>query len=278
MQRPYGSGRRGTLRVVAFVALATAATYAPPVLAQDAQPEDTYGRHGTFGRVTPYIWFSGIDGRATIDDTIIHIGSDQLKTNFAIQAEYGKGRWRAILEASRGNVANIAEKGVDPTSTGGHCCGPDQVAQVDGPYDLTITSLELMGSIQVGPFWTNRGIEVQAGLRYTHHDLDLALTDPVLVGNFGSSWVEPVAGLRYYTAIGNKVWFTMRTNIGGFGLGPEFTWVLDGEVGYRLGGLDVSLRYKYLETNYRNSSSGLEQYDWRLGQSQGWLLGVSHKW
>jgi hypothetical protein len=248
-------------------------------IAQESGPTDTYGRHGTFGRIVPYVWFSNINGRNTIDDTLIHVGSTQLNTNFALAGEYGKGRWRLVFEYSRGDVANVAEKGVDPTSDGGHCCGPDQVALVDGPYDLTITNLELMASVQVGPFWTNRGIEVQGGFRYTHHKQLLGLTDPVLEGDFRTSWIEPVVGLRYYTAMGSKVWFTMRTNVGGFGVGPEFTWVLDGEVGYRIGEkLGVSMRYRYLETNYRNSSAGLEQYEWNLGQTQGWLFGVNYKW
>jgi hypothetical protein len=247
--------------------------------AQDAAPQDTYGRHGTFGRLVPYVWFSNIDGRNTIDDTLIHVGDTALKTNFALAGEYGKGRWRVVFEYSRGNVANVAEKGVDPTSDAGHCCGPDQVALVDGPYDLTITHLELMASVQVGAFLTHRGIEAQGGFRYTRHTQLLGLTDPVLAGEFHTSWIEPVVGLRYYTAVGRKVWFTMRTNVGGFGVGPEFTWVLDGEVGYRLGErLGISMRYKYLETNYRNSSAGREQYDWKLGQTQGWLFGVNYKW
>jgi hypothetical protein len=246
--------------------------------AADASAQDR-GNPGTYGKIVPYLWLSNINGRATVDDTLIHMGDDQLQANFAFQVEYGKARWRAVLEMSRGSLANIAEKGVDPTSTGGHCCGPGQQARVDGPYDLTITHVELLASVQVGAFIPQRGIEVQGGFRYTHHNLDLGLTDPVLVGNFGSSWVEPVVGLRYFTAIGSKVWFIMKTNVGGFGLGADFTWVLDGEVGYRVAdNVDVSMRYKFLETNYRNSSAGLEEYRWDLGQTQGWLFGVSYKW
>ncbi|NKB88844.1 MAG: hypothetical protein GKS06_11560 [Acidobacteria bacterium] len=279
MHRSTGSAPGSPGLIVVLLALIAAATFPLAANGQTNEPKDTYGRHDSFGRITPYVWFSNINGRAGIDDTIIHVGDDRLNTNFAIQAEYGKGRWRVVFEASRGKVANTAIKGVDPTSTGGHCCGPDQVARVDGPYELAITSAELLASIQVGPFWTHRGIEVQGGFRYTDHNLNLALTDPVLVGTFSESWIEPVVGLRYYTAVGSKVWFTMRTNIGGFGMGPEFTWLLDGEVGYRVGrDLDVSLRYKYLETDYKNSSMGLDQYDWQLGQSQGWLMGVSYKW
>ena len=141
------------------------------------------------------------------------------------------------------------------------------------------TQVEALGSVQLGPFTDTWGIEAQIGLRYHHHDLDLALTDPVLVGNFGTSWIEPVVGLRYHSSIGSKVWFTILSNGAGFGLGSEFTWVLDGEVGYRLAdNLDLSMRYRYLETNYRNSSTGREQYDWRKGQVQGWLFGVAYKW
>ena len=150
---------------------------------------------------------------------------------------------------------------------------------VDGPYEFTITSAELMASVQVGPFVAHRGIEIQGGFRYTHQSQDLALTDPVVVGVFTTSWIEPIVGLRYYSAIGRKIWFTMRTNVGGFGVGSEFTWVLDGEVWYRLSdNLDVSFRAKYLEANYRNSSTGVDEYRWQQGQSQGWLLGVGYKW
>jgi hypothetical protein len=265
--------RSRALTAVGLAAL-VAAIWSPAV----AQAQDR-GNPERYGKIVPYVWFSNLDGRAVIDDTTIHMGSDQLKTNLAVQAEYGKGRWRGVLLINRGTLQNIAEKGVDPTSTSGHCCGPDQVALVDGPYNLTVTQVEALGSVQLGPFTDTWGIEAQVGLRYHHHDLDLALTDPVLAGNFGTSWVEPVVGLRYHSSIGSKVWFTILSNGAGFGLGSEFTWVLDGEVGYRLGdNLDLSMRYRYLETNYRNSSTGIDQYDWRKGQVQGWLFGVAYKW
>lgn len=247
-----------------------------PVTNANAQDR---GNHGSYGRIVPYLWLSNIDGRNTVGSTLVHVGDDVLKPAFAFQAEYGKGRWRGVFEFSKGNVTNVAIKGVDPTSTSGHCCGPDQVSVVDGPYDFTITSAELMASVQVGPFLPNRGIEVQGGFRYVHHSQDLALTDPVVVGVFSTSWVEPIVGLRYYAAVGSKVWLTVRTNVGGFGIGSTFTWVLDLEVGYRLSDkLDVSFRGKYLETNYTNSSAGAEEYRWDKGQSQGWLFGVGYKW
>ena len=139
---------------------------------------------------------SNINGRNTVAGTLVHVGDDQLKTAFALQAEYGKGRWRGVFGLSRSGVANVAIKGVDPTSTSGHCCGPDQVSVVDGPYDFTITSAELMASVQVGPFLPHRGIEIQGGFRYVHLSQDLALTDPVVVGLFTTSWIEPIVGLR----------------------------------------------------------------------------------
>lgn len=272
---PKHSSESSRLVVVGALLLGLVASLLP---ATNAIAQDR-GNHESYGRIVPYLWLSNIDGRNTVGGELVHVGDDKLKPAFAFQAEYGKGRWRGIFEFSKGSVANVAEKGVDPTSTGGHCCGPDQVAVVDGPYDFSITSAELMASVQVGAFVPHRGIEVQAGFRYTHQSQDLALTDPVLVGTYTASWVEPIVGLRFYTNIGSKVWFTMRTNVGGFGMGSTFTWVLDGELGYRITDqLDALFRVKYLEADYSNGADGVDEYRWHKGQSQGWHFGVAYKW
>lgn len=54
----------------------------------------------------------------------------------------------------------------------------------------------------------------------------------------------------------NDKWFLAgRSDIGGFGVGSDLTWSVQGTVGYRFtGNVSAELGYRYLDTDYKDGT------------------------
>jgi hypothetical protein len=137
---------------------------------------------------------------------------------------------------------------------------------VKGDVDLDQTTL--MGT--VGRRWTEN-LEVLFSLAYMDlsTDLTVATTAPITEvvttrnASKGASWVDPLLGLQYSAPIADDWRFTLRGDIGGFGIGSDLTYqVLTGfrwqanetvgaVVGYRL------IAFDYEEGNGQD----YERYD-----------------
>lgn len=222
------------------------------------------GNPDFFVRVVPYYWFSNIDGQQHVDGADLHVTSDTTRPGWAGRLEAGKGRWRGLFEISRGGVAGNLEETSDPAAR---------------TYDFHVTTWELVATYEMGDPLTARALEVLAGIRHVSQQQVFGTDIDAATREFDASWTEPLVGFRYYATVGGPFWFTVRSDIGGFGVGSKFTWVLDGEVGIEvMSHFDLTMRYRYLETEYDNGASGDELYIWEEGQSQGWLFGAVFKW
>jgi hypothetical protein len=120
---------------------------------------------------------------------------------------------------------------------------------VKGNMDMDQTTL--MGT--VGRRWTE-SLEFLFSLAYMDlsTDLKLATTNPITdvvttrSASRDASWIDPLLGLQYVVPVADDWQFTLRGDIGGFGIGSDLTWqVLTGfrwqasetvgaVVGYRL--------------------------------------------
>lgn len=256
-----------TALVVCFAGWMTAAVVAPSA-AQDR------GNPGWFLRLTPYFWGTNLGGSQTlgfapesqlVGDFKIPVGDTVLANGWAARLEVGKGRVRGIVGAWSAGIANSAAfTRVD-----------DSTVAINGSYDLRWSELELFASVQIGRFIAARTVELFGGARYVRYEEELA------AGSSGDttvteSWVDPVVGGRIFSEIGGPFWAMFTGDIGGFGVGSEFTWQVGGEVGVRVAKpLDLSLRYNYQEVEYNNGRSGSERFVWNNGVAQGWFLGAS---
>jgi hypothetical protein len=257
--------KRAVTRLAAAAVLAT--LVAPAAQAQDR------GNRGWYVRVAPYLWASNIDGavslglpadpqtvgeyRVAVEDTLLH-GA------WALRAEVGKGRVRAWFNASLADLAKPTE--IEPLDNPADTLG--------GSFDFTWFTGEAFAAIQVGPFATTHAFEVYAGGRYVRQDQSI-IVEGGAPTDISESWIEPALGARLWAELGRRFWTAFNTDIGGFGLGSDFTWTLGGELGVRVvGPLDISMRYNYQEVDYNNDLSGADAYAWSNGVQQGWFFGA----
>lgn len=251
---------RHPVRLLGCAALLCACALAPRMAAAQER-----GNPDFYARLAPYLWLSNIDGVQNAGGVELTVTDEHLSSDWAGRIEIGKGRLRAIFEVSRGGVANELVA--------------SEESAVTGTYDFVITSFELVAAYELGSADTLNAVEILAGFRHHEHEQILDLTQPAVAGSFGASFTDPLVGLRYFTELGGPFWFTVRSDIGGFDVGSKFTWVLESEVGIDvLEYLDLTLRYRYLETQFDNGKEDEDQYMWDAGQSQGWLFGAVLKW
>jgi len=109
-------------------------------------------------------------------------------------------------------------------------------------------------------------VDLIAGGRYWDVTLDLNVTGSV-VGSFtterGDSWWDPVIGVRGFHRINDRWSANLRADIGGFGLGSDFSWNVQGGVGYHFNDTwSAVLNYKALSVDYDNDRSGTGSFEY----------------
>jgi hypothetical protein len=179
-----------------------------------------------------YLWGSHLDGsvgvgpvEASADASFSDI-MENLEFAFMAALRGDHGRWAWVLDAQLVELENTETLGVEVGS------------------DMTILELDLAYELR-------EGFEVLAGARYVDVEGRLALLLPAGTSSVaaGDSWTDPVIGARFARPLGRSWRFTGRTDIGGFGVGSDFSWglLLSGEyqaterlkwgIGYRI--LDI---------------------------------------
>ena len=87
--------------------------------------------------------------------------------------------------------------------------------------DLDQTMIEVDGGYAV-----SGNVELFAGLRYWDIQPDITLygASTMLRSQAGKDWIDPLVGLRVTAPLGDHWDFVARADIGGFGVGSDFTW------------------------------------------------------
>jgi opacity protein-like surface antigen len=145
--------------------------------------------------------------------------------------------------------------------------------QTRSQADLTQLALELDG----GYFITER-IALYAGARYNDIDADLRVDVTTLLGtnrrsaSGSASWVDPIVGLLGHFPLAPRWSVDLKADIGGFGVGSEFTWQVMGGVRWQLNDAwDLTAAYRYLDVDYEDlNGTGIVRYN---VVSQGPMLG-----
>jgi len=88
--------------------------------------------------------------------------------------------------------------------------------------DMTATIMEVGGlyRIENGP----HNFDLLGGVRYTKLEPDVTITPPGGKRGLSEDWYDPIVGVRYFYDFGNKWMLSLRGDIGGFGVGCDFTW------------------------------------------------------
>lgn len=68
-------------------------------------------------------------------------------------------------------------------------------------------------------------------------------------------WVDPIIGVRAQWNINDKWFLAGKSDIGGFGVGSDLTWTMQGTVGYNFTEkVSAELGYRYMDTDYEDGA------------------------
>ena len=251
----------------ALVALSLAATAAGARAEEPVSPVTGPGEDWHFA-VTPYAWFTSLSGNArvrgqsaTVDSSFGDIW-DKLNIGAFIEAEARKGRFGIYSNFQYANLesdSTVAGIGIETTSEtliigfgGFYRLGPWDLSGAAGP------------SVTVDPL---------VGGRFTYLDAEIDLQG---FRSFGDSvsWVDPIIGARTIWSLTDRWSLVAAGDIGGFGVGSDFTWSALGVVNYRFnlfGDRDASVLAGYRALSQDYESDG---FKWDVVQ-KGPVLGLT---
>ncbi|WP_419175386.1 hypothetical protein [Desulfosediminicola sp.] len=88
--------------------------------------------------------------------------------------------------------------------------------------------------------------------------------------DIGDTWVDPIVGVNFQYPLNEKWGMILRADMGGFGVGSDFTWQGTAAIRYRVSDLIIlDLAYRYFEADYEEDG-----YVYDLS-TEGPLLGVT---
>jgi hypothetical protein len=221
----------------------------------------------------PYLWLPFLTGDVTIKGRTTDVDLDPIQVLTHLQGV----PWMGSSEARLGPLALYddifyAKLGVSGGGVRARAFGAS--ASLD--FDETI--VELGGTYQVmrwtsqasnGGFVPSTAIDVLAGARYWHQNMDVSvdLSHAVNVGDLSFSggrafarggevdWVDPIIGARLRSQFAPGQQVLLRADVGGFDVGSEFEWNVLGAYSFdfmKRDGLTFSgmLGWRILDVNY----------------------------
>ncbi len=227
-----------------FPSAALAVLIASPALAADDEWKHT---------AVVYMIGAGIDGTAGVGpvtgDVDISFGDILDNLEFGTMAAYRgqKGRWAVVADLIYMDL-EADKKGLGPFGNTRATVELEQlITELDGSYAVT------------------EQFDVYAGLRYW--DVDSTVTvvgggplGETLKGTVGEDWVDPLVGVRYVWPLGAKWTVVWRGDIGGFGVGSDFSWHTTAYADWRLNEhASLLIGFRWLDVDY-DDGSGADRF------------------
>ncbi len=258
--------RGATAAICAGLMVAVAAgTAAPQTSAGDAE--------GWEFSVTPHVWTVSMRGTADIGDLDVPLDvdlsdiSDALDLGAFIHLEARRGRWGGLLDVGymNANIENEPLHIVDPFS-----------GRADSRADIetSVVVLDALGSYRV-TLTDSDVFDFLAGVRWTRAEVDVVVTDgpPDQGGTADDSWIDPLVGIRFSSRFSESWYSWVRMDVGGFGIGSDFTWGTSLGLGYELNDtVAANLGYKHIGIDWDDGST---MYKGLVMVEHGLLLGVA---
>ena len=216
-----------------------------------AQAQDS----GWSFELTPYLWGAAMDGSVGAGQ-LPSIGVDMSFSDILENLDAGlmgafearKGRWGLLLDA----IYMKLEDSGTATRTGAGPIG----ATASASAELQIKQTTYAAAVTYRAKEGRAPLDVVAGLRYLEVEAN-ARIDASLFAQAGTvdagakkSWADPYVGLRLQQPLDERWTLVSYADIGGFGVGSDFTWQaalgvsyefsksITGKAGYRMIGVD----------------------------------------
>lgn len=261
----YATGLAATLFLISG---ATHAADLPSPTSIYEQPAERIDRAWEFV-IAPYFVGANITGTSQVGrlpSTDVDIGTGDILENLRFGA---MARAEALYKQKFGAMLDVAYMNLgtanDTPLTGGR-------VRVGGSQLILETMLFYRAFKNA-----QSSIDLYAGGRYWDISLDLDATGTI-GGSFNvtrdASWLDPVIGVRGMHRFNDKWSANGRADIGGFGVGSDFTWNVQAGVGYHFNKTwSTHFQYKVLSVDYDNDKSGTSKFAYDT-ITHGPLLGV----
>jgi hypothetical protein len=133
--------------------------------------------------------------------------------------------------------------------------GIGPAGQTRATVGLEQTIMELDGSYAV-----TEQLDAYAGLRYWDVDSTVTvvgggLLGTTISGKASEDWIDPLVGVRYSWPLGDKWTLVWRGDIGGFGVGSDFSWHTTAYASWQVAEQgNVLIGYRHMDVDYEDGS------------------------
>lgn len=292
--------------ILSTIAFAICTPYTANAADALAQKEQLLSHSRWTVSFVPYGWLAFLKGDQTVRGRSVEIDVDPIE----LFEHLDRVPWMSYAEARKGPLALYndifyASLGIDASRSGflggaavDATLGVDfeqAVIELGGAYEVAKWSSGSGGSVKDSlSFVRSTAVDVLAGARYWRQEMaiNLAVTgtlDPTGLDISGAraiarsgdvDWIDPLVGVRVRHQLGPGQELMLRADVGGFGVGSDFSWNVVAAYSW-----DVCVRdgvtyagvlgYRALSVDYVKGS-GLNRYEYDVLQ-HGPLMGLAIK-
>ena len=299
-------GRLGFLGVALLIG---GAPFAQSASAADitVAPEDRFAEtfepaDGWTFQVTPYAWIMGLEGSQTIRGRTVDVSAsfiDILENSDSLiglmgYAEARKGRWGifgdgvySAITASGGATHDFtgpfgrvkgtldASLGLDIQMFTGEAGVAYEVLQWGSPAG-SLTAIDIMAGGRY--WWQEADLDLKLSSKFDLAGLKVVSANRAVAASGDVEWFDPFVGGRIRQQFKPGLEATLAGDVGGFGVGSEFSWQLVAALSWefahtRTVDWAAVVGYRALYVDYEQGSV-LDKYEYDMLQ-HGPLLGIS---
>jgi hypothetical protein len=202
-------------------------------------------------QLAPYAWLAGQTGKVAtlpglpptdVDVDFYDDILDALDGALMLVGEARKGRYGMVMDVAYTDI-EFEDSTPGPFFSSIKSRTKSWIVSAAGLYRLA----ERQGAF----------LDVIGGIRYWSVDSELSLGAGLLPARKVSNkegWIDPIIGLKGLTPIGESKFFVSGAfAIGGFGVGSDFMWDANINLGYQwTKGFSTTLGYRYLDVDYED--------------------------
>lgn len=132
----------------------------------------------------------------------------------------------------------------------------ERVALAEATAQLKVAELRA----SVDQALQNRVARAQARVSQAQDNLSTAINQQLVnrlptSASADKNWVDPILGVRAQWNLNDQWFLAGKSDIGGFGVGSDLTWTVQGTVGYRFTeNVSAELGYRYMDTDYQDGA------------------------